>query len=161
MLSTCSIALVETSIPIEARNCSSLISLSFDSGLTLGVTHRRKTMVRNRYALTFPWSHATKISRSSWIFITSRLLNLSNHSCRNTLKVLKRLYQLWRWIVPHFFNDNVLWTRCGVTGQQGMLNPPWHPIPPLDFRGPCCPLLILFWTFLTIFFLVSLILVYK
>ena len=27
---------------------------------------------------------------------------------------------------------------AGVTSQQGMLTPPWHLIPPLVFRGPCC-----------------------
>ena len=52
---------------------------------------------------------------------------------------------------------------AGVTGQQGMLTPPWHLIPPLVFRGPCCPMLTefvyVFWTFLTILTLVSLILI--
>jgi len=52
---------------------------------------------------------------------------------------------------------------AGVTGQQGMLTPPWHLISPLDFRGPCCPMLTdyvhVFVMFLTILTLVSLILV--
>ena len=56
---------------------------------------------------------------------------------------------------------------CGiaaeVTGQQGMLTSPWHLIPPLDFRDPCCPMLTefvnMFWTFLTILTSVSLIFV--
>ena len=46
-----------------------------------------------------------------------------------------------------------------------MLTPPWHLIPPLVFRGPCCPMLTefvyVFWTFLTILTLVSLILIYE
>ena len=51
-----------------------------------------------------------------------------------------------------------------VTGQQGMLTPPpWHLIPPLDFRGPCCPMITefvyVFWAFLKISTVVSLILV--
>ena len=49
-------------------------------------------------------------------------------------------------------------------GLQGMLTPRWHLIPLLDFRDPCCPMLTefvyVFWKFLTILTLVSLILVF-
>ena len=45
---------------------------------------------------------------------------------------------------------------AGVTGQQGMLISPWHLMQPLDFRGPCCPMLTefvyMFLMFLTIDF---------
>ena len=84
----CLIAVVETSVPIVTRNCSSLFSLTIYCGLV-----------------------------------------------------------------------------TGETGQQGMLTPPWHLIPLFVFRGPCCPMftefVYVFWTFLTISTLVSLILVFK
>ena len=63
-----------------------------------------------------------------------------------------------------FFTDNVLLTRGGCDRSAGDVYSSMALISPLDFIGPCCPMLTEFvcvsWTFLTIFTLVSLILVY-